>query len=750
MRKFFVSFFLAAFSALVISCTDDLNSRIDDIEDRLSKLEEIVNRLNDDVASLQRLIDGSLFIKSVNDNGDGSYTITFVDSEGNVVSATTIGDGEDGVSPQISIRKGEDGEYYWTMNGEWLLDDEGNRIPVAGKNGVTPIFKIVEEYWYISYDGGNSWDRLGKASGDSQGLITDVVISEDGSQVVLTLSDGTEVVLDLFGSFDITFEGLTGIAIEAGKTVNIPFELSGATSETQVVALPGGLWKASVEIKEDYSGGTVSVTAPESEATGNVVVLASDGAKQTIMRALSFKEGFLTIANTIYSVPGKGGEVEVKMFTNLDNYRFYIPTEDRSWILRNSTKAAEHEESVYFTVQPNETGEQRSTSIEISDQKKTMVYNIIVTQMTDQVTDLSAEGKANCYIVPAAGAYKFSASTRGNSSTVIDVQNPAADFLWVDGSSSVNMLLSNIEYNSEDKTISFLSTGVDGNAVVVLYDSETMRIAYSWHLWFVDGGVRDITTKTAGVWMDRNLGALGNTKEDEWKAYGLLWQWGRKDPFIGSNAWEYDDWGTEKKAFEDLTAPNYINPKFAQEHSWKAVSAVGQFETIDASLAYPMRFVCKTAGDAVWTDEMVLYTWRNADGSKGVYDPCPAGYHVPDYDEFANPEKEGSLAYDMSNGGAVVPYLGQNINNGGYYVGNGAENEMWMPAVPYRTPGVSSGRLSAFGKYGTYWTSQATEYDEESGSAYKYNSYVSSDILKFSTRNSSSKAGGYSIRCVRD
>ena len=69
-----------------------------------------------------------------------------------------------------------DGVYYWTIDGEWLLDSDGNKIPTTGKDGadgqngengqdgadgITPQLKIEEDYWYISYDNGMTWNQLG-------------------------------------------------------------------------------------------------------------------------------------------------------------------------------------------------------------------------------------------------------------------------------------------------------------------------------------------------------------------------------------------------------------------------------------------------------------------------------------------------------------------------------------------------------------------------------------------------------------
>ena len=44
-------------------------------------------------------------------------------------------DGKDGHTPQIGVRKDTDGIYYWTLDGKWLTDSKGNKIPTTGKDG---------------------------------------------------------------------------------------------------------------------------------------------------------------------------------------------------------------------------------------------------------------------------------------------------------------------------------------------------------------------------------------------------------------------------------------------------------------------------------------------------------------------------------------------------------------------------------------------------------------------------------------
>ena len=116
-------------------------------------------------------------IVSVTDLPDGQgYSVKFV--SGKVIYLYNGKNGTDGVTPKISVRKDSDGIYYWTVDGDWLIVD-GKKVRAVGldgkdgqsgndgKDAVTPQLKIVDGFWYISYDNGKYWTKLGKATGEN-------------------------------------------------------------------------------------------------------------------------------------------------------------------------------------------------------------------------------------------------------------------------------------------------------------------------------------------------------------------------------------------------------------------------------------------------------------------------------------------------------------------------------------------------------------------------------------------------------
>ena len=131
------------------SCSDDyddtwIKEATENLKDRVAALEEWQKSVNSDILSLQSLIEaleGKDYVTGVTPLPDGTgYVISFLKSGDVTIKHGERGaqgeKGEDGVTPVISVKQDTDGKYYWTINGEWLLDD-GNKMPVTGDKGDT-------------------------------------------------------------------------------------------------------------------------------------------------------------------------------------------------------------------------------------------------------------------------------------------------------------------------------------------------------------------------------------------------------------------------------------------------------------------------------------------------------------------------------------------------------------------------------------------------------------------------------------
>lgn len=221
--------------------------------------------------------------------------------------------------------------------------------------------------------------------------------------------------------------------------------------------------------------------------------------------------------------------------------------------------------------------------------------------------DLSASGTANSYIVSKAGAYRIS-PVKGNSSESV---GPVASVtvLWesfgTDDKPARGELIKAVKY--QDKSIYFLtgSQFKEGNAVIAAKD-ESGRILWSWHIWMTDTPDEQVYNNDAGTMMDRNLGATSAQMGQE-GSYGLLYQWGRKDPFLGAYAKE-----SSTKALSTAPWPS-------------AVISNQSTGTISYVTEHPMTFVKSNKDD--WQYNPDNTRWQS---EKTIYDPCPVGWRVPD------------------------------------------------------------------------------------------------------------------------
>ena len=207
MKKLFLLLVAIATSLAFTSCQSDDS----EIWDKLSEieLEELCNQMNTNIEALQTIVEALQNNDHVTDISpvvkDGitvGYIITFTKSQ--PITIYHNADGKDGYTPQIGVAKDTDGIYYWTLDGEWLLDAKGNKIKVVGtdkKNGVdgvTPQLKIENDYWYVSYDNGATWVQLGKVTGEDGKDGSDSIFSsvtQDEDNVYFTLTDGTVITI---------------------------------------------------------------------------------------------------------------------------------------------------------------------------------------------------------------------------------------------------------------------------------------------------------------------------------------------------------------------------------------------------------------------------------------------------------------------------------------------------------------------------------------------------------------------------
>lgn len=353
LMKTFHAFIIILAITVFAGCTADIeriNDRIDGLEDRIESLEKLCSQMNTDIASLKTMIEAAEtrdYITDVVPVKEGNeivgYRIYFASNPS--ITIYNGEDGQDGATPQIGVRKDTDGRYYWTLNGEWLLDDNGNKVSASGEDGQDarlPKLKIEEGYWYVSYDDGATWTELGMVTGDSGYCLFKNV--EDGKDaVVFTLSDGTEIVIPKFPVLEISFSQ-ENIAMSANSSLDVRYNVVSAHDSVDIEVLTSGDIRAKA-VPDDASclTGVIRVeTGATLDEYCKAVVLVSDGI-HVVMRTLVFEESGLSVVdNTTKTVTAEGGEVTLEYLSNVGT-QVDISEEGQSWIsIVPDTKVMEH------------------------------------------------------------------------------------------------------------------------------------------------------------------------------------------------------------------------------------------------------------------------------------------------------------------------------------------------------------------------------------------------------------------------
>lgn len=273
---------MALVAALAISCYDDSKvwEKLDSLEAKLAELTSQVNSVSSIISALEK----NVYVKAVTEV-TGGYEIEFTNGE-----KVTVKDEKDDVNaPEIGAVKDIDGIYYWTLDGEWLLDAAGNKVPVGVGQ---PKFKTENGQWYISADG-KEWSLIGS---DVACTIKDVTVS-DGA-VAFVLADGTEIVIPLVQVIDITFD-ISEDVIYAGDAFEFAYTIIGGTEKNRVAAIcTAGVVSVTAT---DANNGVIKITSI-TDTDFECTVFVTDGVERTIFKTLKFRSGgiFTTEQDEIY------------------------------------------------------------------------------------------------------------------------------------------------------------------------------------------------------------------------------------------------------------------------------------------------------------------------------------------------------------------------------------------------------------------------------------------------------------------
>ena len=290
---------MAVLALSLAACSDDYDDtalweQVNDNTNRIEALEQWQDKVNNNITALQQLLNTTDYITSVTpvtkDGKEVGYTISFHNSDPITIYHGEKGDkgdkgdqgeqgiqgepgkdgadgadgsdGKDGYTPQIGLTQQADGNWYWTLDGELMLDPNGDPIRANGDKGdkgeqgedgdkgdtgdtgasaPTPQIKLGSTLtggtyygidgteqtnpdagaWYLSVDGGKTWYRISGKEGaqgnpgseGQQGPKGDSMfegkpeLSNDGTHYIFTLANnGGTIKVAAYQHFQILTE----------------------------------------------------------------------------------------------------------------------------------------------------------------------------------------------------------------------------------------------------------------------------------------------------------------------------------------------------------------------------------------------------------------------------------------------------------------------------------------------------------------------------------------------------------------
>lgn len=358
-------------------------------------------------------------------------------------------------------------------------------------------------------------------------------------------------------------------------------------------------------------------------------------------------------------------------------------------------------------------------------------------QTDSRVTQLALP--SNSYIIAPQSHISIPVSRANEDGTrrIADVtQGWTAELLWTDNrggvSSDGTSSIKSVKANLSAGTIDVTAGEAAGNAVIVAKVNGT--IVWSWHLWVTDYNPEvsnisyDNGSKTT-VFMDRNLGALNATAGSPGSS-GLLYEWGRKDPFpgVGSTSFTttpvsiYDANGTRLTESVSGSGVKYVS--------------AGRGTNLENGIAHPLWYyygIKSTSYDWLGRSHNDNL-WNSPSSGKTVYDPCPTGWRVPQ-------SGNGSSSPWYSWEGTMQGYTSLGFWSNGWNWTDADYALGWYAAAGYRK--YSNGKLTNTGKNGCYWSATA------------YNNYVYAFTFNGlsvypSMTSNQYRSYGCAVRCVKE
>lgn len=378
---------VAMAAPMLTSCYDDsaLNEKLEAVQKEVDQIKTDLTQLKSDLAALKAAVDANLSVSQLNQLPDG-YELVFsdgtkavikngtssvvgakededgvlywtlngewlLDADGNKIKASA----EDGETPQVALTLDEtDGYYYWTVNGEWLLDAEGNKVRANGIDGKEPVIKMYKstsygDIWVWNVNGnvlldaeGNAIPAQGPAGinglhGDA--FFESVELNQDGTKLIITLlpeNEGEDKIVYKIpmGAFDIMFDAASaeGVTTDVKK---FSYIVSGVSAGDEVIVRVLSTNATGVKVvSESATKGYVELELPSGEGYADIYAL-NNTTGDLKAKSLKLKGQDFSLDKEVKAVlhfsPKDANEVTIPLTTGVE-YEIILSDNGKDWL----------------------------------------------------------------------------------------------------------------------------------------------------------------------------------------------------------------------------------------------------------------------------------------------------------------------------------------------------------------------------------------------------------------------------------
>ncbi len=395
----------AAFSCAKPYDDSDLRNKITGLETRISALEGLRGQIDDLKTTVDALKNGYL-VKEVVTLSDG-FAIKLIDKDGKEKEVKIT-------SSQIGVTE-VNGVYCWAIDGNPIKDPAGNVIPVGTQD--PKLRAAADGTLEYSIDGGKTWNPLaGKTEAPT--------VEETDEAYIIHFGEST-FTLPKDAPFFIRFAVASNFSIPYGETGEVPYEIKGGDSETEV-----GILVVSDGIEAQVTDGVIKITNNNKTATsGRIVVYAANHKGKSDIKTFVFltepgdepAEFTAVIDGGVEEIVAEGGTIYLSVKADED----YTVSSSADWIVVSQPTRALYEDRLAITVKENPTTEPRTGTITLRSKESDLLFDIEVKQAAGEEKPQLPEGYQEDWVLTYAGREE---ATNGNIADWIQVEGWAGEY----------------------------------------------------------------------------------------------------------------------------------------------------------------------------------------------------------------------------------------------------------------------------------------------------------------------------------